>query len=127
MSSQDFFDIYSWSHITHGILFYHLFSYFKFPTQQIISFSIFSEILWEYIENTDYIIQKYRSHNFKNYKGDSLINSLGDILFSIIGIYLSYTSSSFSIFIMILLEIILSKYKANFLYLSIGSLLKKIN
>ena len=124
MSSQEFFDIYSWSHITHGILFYHLFSYFKFPTQQIISFSILSEILWEYIENTNYIIQKYRSHNFKNYKGDSFINSLGDILFSIIGIYLSYLSPSFSIVIMILLEIILLKYKANFLYLSIGSLLK---
>ena len=124
MSSQEYFDIYSWSHITHGILFYHLFSYFKFPTQQIISFSILSEILWEYIENTNYIIQKYRSHNFKNYKGDSLINSLGDILFSIIGIYLSYKSPSFSIVIMILLEIILSNYKANFLYLSIGSLFK---
>ena len=124
MSSQKFFDIYSWSHITHGILFYHFFSYLKYPTPQIISFSILSEILWEYIENTNYIIQKYRSHNFKNYKGDSLINSLGDILFSIIGIYLSHSSPSFSIIIMILLEIILSKYKANFLYLSIGSLLK---
>tara|TARA_Y100001970_G_C14105557_1_gene787895 strand:+ start:379 stop:753 length:375 start_codon:yes stop_codon:yes gene_type:complete len=124
MSSQEFFDIYSWSHITHGILFYHFFSYLKFPTQQIISYSILSEILWEYIENTNYIIKKYRSHNFKNYKGDSLINSFGDILFSIIGIYLSYRSSSFSIVIMIILEIILSKYKANFLYLSIGSLLK---
>ena len=124
MSSQELFDIYSFSHITHGILFYHFFSYFKFPTQQIISYSILSEILWEYIENTDYIIQKYRSHNFKNYKGDSLINSLGDILFSILGIYLSYRSPSFSIVIMILLEIILSNYKANFLYLSIGSLFK---
>ncbi len=124
MSSQEYFDIYSFSHITHGILFYHFFSYLKFPTQQIISFSILSEILWEYIENTDYIIERYRSHNFKNYKGDSNINIVGDILFSIIGIYLSYISPSFSIFIMIFLEIILSKYKANFLYLSIGSLLK---
>tara|TARA_B100001123_G_C14925619_1_gene873571 strand:- start:7 stop:384 length:378 start_codon:yes stop_codon:yes gene_type:complete len=123
-SSQELFDIYSWSHITHGILFYHFFSYLKFPTQQIIILSIVSEIIWEYIENTDYIIEKYRSHNFKNYKGDSYINIFGDILFSIIGIYLSYSSKSFSIFIMILLEIILSKYKANFLYLSIGSLLK---
>tara|TARA_B100000745_G_C19938071_1_gene316151 strand:+ start:176 stop:553 length:378 start_codon:yes stop_codon:yes gene_type:complete len=123
-SSQELFDIYSWSHITHGILFYHFFSYFKFPIQQIIILSIVSEIIWEYIENTDYIIEKYRSHNFRNYKGDSNINIFGDILFSIIGIYLSYSSKSFSIFIMIFLEIILSKYKANFLYLSIGSLLK---
>ena len=123
-SSQELFDIYSWSHITHGILFYHFFYYLKFSLKQIIILSIVSEIIWEYIENTDYIIEKYRSHNFRNYKGDSNINIFGDILFSIFGIYLSYSSKSFSIFIMILLEIILSKYKANFLYLSIGSLLK---
>ena len=123
-SSQELFDIYSWSHITHGILFYHFFSYLKFSLKQIIILSIVSEIIWEYIENTDYIIEKYRSHNFRNYKGDSYINIFGDILFSIFGIYLSYSSKSFSIFIMILLEIILTKYKANFLYLSIGSLLK---
>ena len=123
-SSQELFDIYSWSHITHGILFYHFFNYLKFSLKQIIVLSIVSEIIWEYIENTDYIIEKYRSHNFRNYKGDSNINILGDIIFSILGIYLSYTSFSFSIFIMILLEIVLSTYNANFLYLSIGSLLK---
>ena len=119
MSSQSLFDIYSWSHITHGILLYHFFNYLKFPLKQIIILSIISEIIWEYIENTDYIIEKYRSHNFRNYKGDSYINNVGDIIFTCIGIYLSYMSFSFSIFIMILLEILLSTYNANFVYLSI--------
>ena len=125
MSSQNLFDIYSWSHITHGILFYHFLHYFQYPTNEIIFLSILMEILWEYIENTQFIIRKYRTNKkFINYYGDSYLNILGDILFAIIGIYITKYSFNLSILIMIVLEIILFKYNANFLYLSIGSLLK---
>jgi len=123
-NSQNLFDIYSWSHITHGILFYHFLHYLNYPINKIIFLSILFEILWEYIENTDYIIDKYRSNKkFMNYRGDSYLNIFGDILFTIIGIYITKYSFNLSILIMIVLEIILSKYHANFLYLSIGSLL----
>jgi len=125
MSSQNLFDIYSWSHITHGILFYHFLHYFQYPTNEIIFLSILMEILWEYIENTQFIIRKYRSNKrFINYRGDSYLNIFGDILFAMIGIYITKYSFNLSILIMIILEIILSKYHANFLYLSIGSLFK---
>ena len=82
------------------------------------------EIIWEYIENTPYIINKYRSKKkFMRYRGDSHKNIIGDIIFTIIGIYLTKYSLNVSLICVILLEIVLSEYQANFLYLSIGSLL----
>ena len=124
MSSQNFFDIYSLSHITHGFLFYNFFHYNNFKNYEIIIYSIIMEIIWEYIENTPYIINKYRSKKkFMRYRGDSHKNIIGDIIFTIIVIYLTKYSLNVSLICVILLEIVLSEYQANFLYLSFGSLL----
>ena len=124
-TSQQIFDIYSFSHITHGILFYFLLKYLNYNTINGLYITIILEILWEIFENTPYIINKYRQKKaFKNYKGDSIVNMVGDTIFTILGYYLCYKSEKFAILYMFFSEIILIPFKANFLYLSFGSLIK---
>ena len=72
--------------------------------------TIVLEIIWEIFENTPYIINKYRQKKeFKNYKGDSIVNMIGDTIFTILGYYLSYKSEKIAILYMIISEIILRK------------------
>jgi hypothetical protein len=120
------FDIYAFSHITHGVILYFILYYLKFEFIYILILGIILELSWEFFENTPFIINKYRSNKeFKNYTGDSIVNIIGDTLFTIIGIYLSHWSTTITIITIILLEFILYFYKANFIHLSIGSLLRK--
>ena len=123
-SSKQIFDIYSFSHATHGILFYFLFKYLKIKPLTGLYLFIMLEFLWEIFENTEYIIKKYRK-TYKQYEGDSIVNIIGDVIFTTIGYMLAWKKPTFSIIYLILSEIVLIPYKANFMHLSIGSLLKK--
>ena len=58
-TSQQLIDIYSLSHISHGIIFYLILDGYR------INFffqSLIIELAWEIFENTDYIINKYREN-----------------------------------------------------------------
>ena len=124
-TSQQIFDIYSFSHITHRILFYFLLKYLNYNTVNGLYITIFLEILWEIFENTPFIINKYRQKKaYKNYKGDSIVNMIGDIIFTIVGYYFAYKSPKLSIIYLVVSEMLLTPLKANFLYLSFGSLIK---
>ena len=124
--SKKFFDIYSFSHISHGILFYLFFKYKKFNFLYGLYLTIILEFLWEMFENTEFIICIYRK-DYGNYDGDSYINITGDIIFTIIGYLLASKTLYGSILFLIVSEILLIPYKANLLELSIGSLFKKTN
>ena len=126
-TSQQIMDIYSFSHITHGILFYFLIKYLNLfhGATKGLGVTIILETLWEIFENTPFIINKYRQKKaYKNYKGDSIVNMIGDIIFTIVGYYFAYKSPKLSIIYLVVSEIILTPLKANFLYLSFGSLIK---
>ena len=126
ISSQNFLDIYSFSHISHGIILYIFFhKILKLKFMHGIFLAIIIEIIWEIIENSDYIIKKYRQ-TYNNYYGDSLINILGDIICMIMGYIICYFNSNFGILVLILIEIVLYKYNANLYQLSIGTLLNKL-
>ena len=122
-SSKGLIDIYSFSHISHGILFYFIFQYLQFDVLNGLYLTIILEFLWEMFENTDYIIKKYRK-KYRNYDGDSTINIIGDIIGTIIGYIFAYNLPYISIIYLVLSELLLVPYKANLLELSIGSLLK---
>ena len=127
-TSQQFIDIYSLSHITHGILFFYVFKFNNFNTTTSLYLTILFEIIWEVFENTEYIIKKYRQNKeYENYKGDSIVNIIGDTIFCILGFYLANKYPYYSIIYLILSEIILLKFDANFLKLSIGSLIMTNN
>ena len=122
-SSKGLMDIYSFSHISHGILFYFIFQYLQFDVLNGLYLTIVLEFLWEMFENTDYIIKKYRK-KYRDYDGDSIINIIGDIIGTIIGYIFAYTLPYISIIYLVLSEVLLMPYKANLLELSIGSLIK---
>ena len=124
--SKNLFDIYSFSHISHGILFYLLFKYLKINFLTGLYLTIILEFLWEMFENTEFIICVYRK-DYEEYDGDSYLNITGDIIFTVIGYLLAAKTIYGSVLFLIISEIILIPYKANFLELSFGSLLKKTN
>lgn len=121
------FDFYSFSHIVHGILFYLIITYLPFPDEikeNGFWIALVLEIIWEMFENSKFIINRYRKNTrFKNYNGDSLANILGDTLMSCLGYYFANHTGLYSLILVVLLEIIFYPFRANFLYLSLGSLI----
>lgn len=122
-TSKQVFDIYTFSHITHGIIFYYILKNLGYNNNVIVYIAVIIEILWELFENTPFIINKYRKR-FVKYEGDSIVNMIGDVIFTVLGIFLTYFSPKLAFIYIILSEIILYPFRANLLYLSIGSLLR---
>ena len=82
-NSQRFADPYSFSHLVHGILFYALLWLVarRLPVRCRFLMAVLLEAGWEILENSTIIIQRYREATIAlGYSGDSVINSLSDIL-----------------------------------------------
>jgi hypothetical protein len=91
-NSQFLADPYSFTHITHGILLYALMSVLldASPLSTRLLVTVALESLWEVIENTNTVIQRYRTATISlNYYGDSIANSMGDILACALGFLLA--------------------------------------
>ncbi len=124
-TSQQVFDIYSFSHITHGILLYFILHVraFNFSNETIIYTAVTLEVLWEFIENTPYIINKYRKNKaYKNYPGDTVANIIGDTICAVLGVYIAMQYPLIAILYVVISELVLYRWRANLLYLSITSL-----
>jgi len=82
-NSQQLLDPYSLTHVLHGMIFYALFAWL-FPRWNFarrLSLAVAFEALWEIVENTETIINRYRGVTAAiGYQGDTILNSLGDIL-----------------------------------------------
>ncbi len=82
-NSQQFLDPYSFTHLLHGIIICGLLAWIipKVPILWRLCLAVSFEALWEVAENTDCIIERYREVTAAiGYHGDTIINSLGDIL-----------------------------------------------
>jgi Protein of unknown function (DUF2585) len=91
-NSQFFADPYSFSHITHGVLLYGLAWLIaaKMPVRTRALIVLAIECLWEVIENTNAVIERYRAATISlHYYGDSIVNSMSDILFCMLGFALA--------------------------------------
>ena len=94
-NSQHLIDWYTPSHVIHGFLFYWLLWLvsrylvpMSFGLRLVLAVAI--EASWEVIENTDWVINHYREMTISlDYYGDSVINSVMDILFMVLGFFLA--------------------------------------
>jgi hypothetical protein len=87
-NSQHFLDPYSFTHVLHGFLFFWLIAWLlsRLSTNWQLALAVAVEAGWEVFENTNFIIDRYRSETAAlGYNGDTVVNSFGDILCCLIG------------------------------------------
>lgn len=95
-NSQQIADWYSFSHVIHGLLFYaaaHLFwrrwqLFGGGPASWALPIAVAIEASWELLENSPMIIDRYRAVTVSfGYAGDSILNSMADIGWMVLGFY----------------------------------------
>lgn len=91
-TSQHFADPYTLSHIQHGLVLCWLVGWlarrWKWAWQ--VWLCVLVEAVWEVVENTQFVIDRYRQATAAlGYTGDSIVNSLGDVLACYLGVLIA--------------------------------------
>ena len=87
-TSQHFSDPYTFTHVLHGVIFCGILAWAlpRLSWRWRFYLAVAAEALWEIIENTEFVIRRYREATAAlGYTGDTVINSLGDIVACAIG------------------------------------------
>ncbi len=87
-NSQHVFDWYSFTHVLHGFWLYFFGWLFlrRWPVAARLVLAVFLEASWEVLENTNFVIERYRAGTISlDYHGDSIVNSIGDAISMMIG------------------------------------------
>lgn len=110
-NSQHFLDPYAFTHVLHGVAFYWIISWLlprmHLSWQVLLATAL--EAAWEVFENTNFVIERYRTATAAlGYTGDTVVNSLGDIVCCLAG-YLIAQRLGFrrSLMAFVLLELVL--------------------
>ncbi|MGE3316384.1 MAG: DUF2585 family protein, partial [Planctomycetaceae bacterium] len=77
-NSQHLFDPYSFTHVLHGVIFAGVLRWLRpgWTTSLKVVVSTVVECLWEIVENSRFVIDRYREATISlDYYGDSIVNS----------------------------------------------------
>lgn len=91
-NSQHLLDPYSFTHLLHGFVLCGLLALIvpRMSTLWQLWLAVSIEALWELIENSEFIIRRYREETAAlGYHGDTIVNSLSDILMCGLGFALA--------------------------------------
>ena len=122
-NSQHLLDWYTPSHVLHGLAFYlglrYLLPHLPVGWRLVIAGII--EAGWEVVENTSWIIDRYRGETAAlDYFGDSVINSIFDILAMLVGFWFAARAPVWlSVAVVIVLEAIVAAFVRDNLTLNI--------
>jgi len=87
-TSQQLFDPYTFTHVLHGLAFAGLLALTlpRVEPRTRLLLAVAAEALWEVVENTDFVIRRYREATAAlGYTGDTIVNSLGDVAACAVG------------------------------------------
>lgn len=87
-NSQHLFDPYSFTHMLHGVAEFWILSVLfpNMPVRWRLLVAIVLEACWEVAENSSFVIERYRAATISlDYFGDSILNSMSDIVFCATG------------------------------------------
>ncbi len=130
-NSQHWFDPYSFTHVLHGLALCGLLA-LVLPRASIVSrfvIAVAAESLWEIIENTNTVIDRYRETTAAlGYQGDTVINSLGDVFACSLGFWLAWRLGwRRSIILFVVVEVILLFWIRDSLLLEVLMLIHPID
>jgi hypothetical protein len=95
-NSQQLADPYSFTHLTHGVLFYWLLRW-VWPRASVgarLVVATVIEVAWELAENSEAVINRYREATISlDYFGDTVLNSTGDVAFCVLGFLFAWKVS----------------------------------
>lgn len=107
--SQRVLDPYAVSHIAHGFLFYWLLTLAagKQAASTRLVLAVLLEGVWEVLENSPIIIDRYRAVTIaQGYVGDSILNSMSDVVMCAIGFVAAWRlKAAYSVVAVIVMEL----------------------
>jgi len=122
-NSQQLFDPYSFTHVTHGVLLYAILRWLAggLPPGARGVLAVVLESGWEVLENTDFVINRYRAETMAlGYYGDSVLNSMGDILACVVGVMIAAKLPvRITVALVIVMEVVLAVWIRDSLLLNI--------
>ena len=108
-TSQHLTDWYTFSHLLHGFWLYFLLwlVFSHLPISGRLVLAVLLEAGWEVLENTPFIIQRYRADTISaSYYGDTIVNSISDTLTAVAGfLFAAWAPAMATILLAITIEI----------------------
>lgn len=129
-TSQQLLDPYSFTHVLHGFLFFWLIAllFRRLTSGWQVWLALLLEGAWEVFENTRFVIDKYRTETAAlGYTGDTIVNSLGDLLCAFAGFMIARKLGlRWSLIVFVLVELFLTVWIRDSLLLQILMLVRPV-
>ena len=129
-NSQHLTDWYTFTHLIHGFGFYWVLSWVARRMSLGARFvtATLAEAAWEVFENTSFVIERYRTATISlDYYGDTVVNSLGDLVVEMAGFALAASAPVWvTIVTFVAIEVVLAFAVRDNLMLNILMLLRPI-